>query len=103
MTSTWTLQVIQADRNPREFEARDGLVIGSHIDCGLVLMDKGVEGHQAKLVVEGDELAVLQLGSEQGTTIDGERVLAQGDKETLRDGMRLGLGATTLEIRSKLA
>ncbi|MFT7670091.1 MAG: pSer/pThr/pTyr-binding forkhead associated (FHA) protein [Planctomycetota bacterium] len=98
MSTTWTLQVIEPDKKVREFPAKDGLVIGSHIDCGLVLMDKRADGHHAKIVAEGDEFAILDLGSEDGTKVDGEEVLGSGQKQTLRVGMELEFGMAKIIV-----
>ncbi len=99
MSDTWTLKVIEPNREPREFAARDGLVFGSHIDCGVVFMDKKVDGHHAKLVTEGDGLAILNLVDEDGPKIDGDKVLAQGEREELRVGMEIGLGKSMIIVQ----
>jgi hypothetical protein len=100
MTNTWTLKVIEPNREAREFEAKDGLVFGSHIDCGVVFMDKKVDGHHAKLVLEGDELAILNLVEEDGPVIDGGEALGQGKREILRAGMEIGLGTSTVIVQA---
>jgi pSer/pThr/pTyr-binding forkhead associated (FHA) protein len=99
MSTTWILQVIEPDKKVREFAPKDGLVIGSHIDCGLVLMDKRADGHHAKIVVDGEDLAILDLGSEDGTKIDGDLVLASGQKQTLRLGMEIEFGTAKIIVK----
>lgn len=100
MSTSWTLRVIEPDRNERKFVARDGLVIGSHIDCGLVLMDKRVGAHHAKLVADGDELAILDLGSDGGTKVGADHVLGEGQKLALSAGMELELGRARIIVTS---
>ncbi len=99
MSNTWTLRVIEPDREPREFEAKDGLVLGSHIDCGVVFMDKKVDGHHAKLVTDGDGLAIMNLVDEEGPSIDGGEAMGQGAREALRVGMEIALGKSTVIVQ----
>jgi predicted component of type VI protein secretion system len=100
MSITWTLKIIEPNRPTREFPARDGLVIGSHIDCGVVLMDPKADGHHAKLVADGEGFAVLDLGSDDGTKLGEDTVLLEGQKQSLPTGTELGLGNTKIIIRS---
>lgn len=99
MTTIWTLQIIEPNRPMREFEARDGLIIGSHIDCGVVLMDAKAAGHHVKLVADGEGFSALDLGSDDGTKVGEDTVLLEGQKQTLAPGAELGLGNTKIVIQ----
>jgi predicted component of type VI protein secretion system len=98
MTS-WILEITETDRDTREFTARDGLTIGSHIDNGIVLMDKRAAGHHAKLVAEEGGFAILDLGSDDGINVGQEQVLTEGQKQVLSADMELGIGQTRIVIR----
>jgi diguanylate cyclase (GGDEF)-like protein len=61
------------------------LVIGRDAECGLSLPhDRGVSREHAKLVALGDGALLVDLGSTNGTFVDGvsvkEKLLVEGDK-----------------------
>lgn len=70
-------------------------VLGRGTDCDLRLVDPGVSRHHAELRIEGNEIVVIDLGSTNGTTVNGRPVR----QTSLRDGARIGLGRTTLVFR----
>ena len=59
--------------------------------------DKAVSRRHATLRVEGETAVVEDLGSRNGTFVNGERV---DDARRLREGDSVQLGATVLEVRS---
>ena len=69
--------------------------IGRGTDCDLRLVDPGVSRHHAELRVEDDEVVLVDLGSTNGTFVNGEPVR----RVTLTDGTRITLGRTTLVFR----
>ncbi|GMV41779.1 MAG: hypothetical protein AMXMBFR64_34950 [Myxococcales bacterium] len=74
------------------------VLVGRGLDCDLVLNDPSVSRKHFKLVLAGDKYKLVDLGSGNGTTINGQRVkelvLAEGTE--LKSGttvMRIGYGA----------
>jgi pSer/pThr/pTyr-binding forkhead associated (FHA) protein len=71
------------------------IILGRGTDCDLRLVDPGVSRHHAEIRVEGDEIVLVDLGSTNGTFVNGQPVR----RITLTDGTRVTLGRTTLVFR----
>ncbi|MCC7370949.1 MAG: LCP family protein [Chloroflexi bacterium] len=71
--------------------------IGRMPGNGIVLPDRFVSGQHAELVVQADALAVRDLGSSNGTRLNGQP-LAPGVLHLLRDGDTLQIGESTLTV-----
>jgi len=54
--------------------ATERVVIGSHRTADLVLSDRTVSRFHLELVIEGDAVVVRDLGSRNGTHLDGVEV-----------------------------
>jgi hypothetical protein len=67
--------------------------IGRSTQADIVLADPSVSGHHAKLVPHGDAFAITDLGSTNGTTVDGRAV--EGE-HVLRGGETIGIGDARL-------
>jgi hypothetical protein len=65
------------------------IVVGRSRDCDLVLSDPSVSGRHARLSWRGDRILVEDLGSANGTWVDGARI-AQVE---VRPGAELTLGS----------
>ena len=52
-------------------------MLGRGTDCDLRLVDPGVSRHHAELRVEDDEVVLVDLGSTNGTFVNGEPVTAR--------------------------
>jgi len=79
------------------FELAPGreLVLGRHADADLQLFDDGVSRRHATLTLLEEEARLIDLGSANGTFVDGQRVV----EAVLRGRARFQLGAhTTLEF-----
>jgi len=74
-------------------------MLGRGTDCDLRLVDPGVSRHHAELRVEDDEVVLVDLGSTNGTFVNGEPVR----RVALTDGTRVTLGRTTLVFRRDAA
>jgi hypothetical protein len=70
-------------------------MLGRGTDCDLRLVDPGVSRHHAELRREDDEVVLVDLGSTNGTFVNGEPVR----RVALTDGTRVTLGRTTLVFR----
>ena len=67
------------------------VVIGRLAECDLVVEDSNVSRRHAEIRPEGSEYVVLDLGSTNGTLVNGSRVT----RHALRDGDRLAVGVAT--------
>jgi pSer/pThr/pTyr-binding forkhead associated (FHA) protein len=70
-------------------------ILGRGTDCDLRLVDPGVSRHHAELRVEDNEVILVDLGSTNGTFVNGQPVR----RMALTDGTRVTLGRTTLVFR----
>jgi hypothetical protein len=72
-------------------------VVGRGEDNDLVLADTGVSRRHAELLTSAEGTLVRDLGSTNGTWVNGVRV----HEQTLYDGDRLRVGTTELVFRSE--
>ena len=78
----------------RQFRLSEGpSVIGRADDAAIRLDSGGVSRHHARIVVSGDEARVEDLGSKNGTFVDGKPVT---ETRLLKDGDEIRVGAVTL-------
>lgn len=70
-------------------------VLGRGTDCDLRLVDSGVSRHHAELRFEDDEVVLIDLGSTNGTLVDGWAA----SRTPLRNGARIEMGHTVLVFR----
>lgn len=70
-------------------------LLGRGTDCDLRLVDNGVSRHHAEIRVEDQEAVLVDLGSTNGTFVNGQQV----NRARLVDGTRLSLGRTTMTFR----
>ena len=71
-------------------------MLGRGTDCDLRLVDPGVSRHHAELRLEDGQVVLLDLGSTNGTFVNGQPVR----RVLLDDGTRVTLGRTTLVFRN---
>ena len=78
------LRIVKGPGHGAVHQLADRCVIGRHPDCDLVLDSNAVSRRHARIVADGDQFAVEDLGSRNGTFVNGERVqrqtLAQNDR-----------------------
>jgi hypothetical protein len=70
-------------------------ILGRGTDCDLRLVDAGVSRHHAELRIEDGEVVLVDLGSTNGTFVNGQPIR----RITLLDGTQVTLGRTTLVFR----
>ena len=68
------------------------VVIGRSRECDLRVADGNASRRHAEVLREGDAYIVVDLGSTNGTELNGRRIM----RETLSDGDRITIGATDL-------
>lgn len=69
-----------------------GVVIGRSRECDLRVADGNASRRHAEVIRDGESYAVVDLGSTNGTELNGRRI----NRETLNDGDRITIGATDL-------
>jgi len=72
----------------------DRLVIGTHRSAGLVLSDRAVSRFHLELTLEGDRIRLRDLGSRNGTRVEGVQVM----DAFLGDGATIAIGQTRLKL-----
>lgn len=89
-------ELVQIGKDTRVWPlSKETVVIGRGDWCDVMIPDPGVSRRHAEIRREGDEWVVLDLGSTNGTEINGKRV----NRHRLAVGDRLVIGETTLEFR----
>ena len=86
------LVVMGSKRRPYPL-SKDALSIGRLDACDIVLSDPGVSRKHAEVRREGDEWVVIDLGSTNGTVVNGKPVR----RHRLAEGDRIEVGETTIE------
>lgn len=80
--------VTKGGSGTHDLEAREH-TIGRSASADIVLADPSVSGRHAMLSPRGDAFAVSDLGSTNGTTVDGQAVSGE---RLLRGGETIGIG-----------
>lgn len=86
--------VLEINGTPHPVEP-PGVVIGRGAEAGLRISDPGISRRHAEIRVQGRGATVVDLGSTNGTTVDGAKVR----EATLRDGQRIRVGNTDVVVR----
>jgi pSer/pThr/pTyr-binding forkhead associated (FHA) protein len=92
------LRFISGKYQGGEFPLQDGqqIVIGRSSDLDMVLVEEMVSRRHAKIVVEGGQITIEDLGSTNGTFVNGEKV----QRAALREGDRVLIGTSILKVVS---
>ncbi len=88
------VKIATAGKRPIHVAVIDTLEIGRECD-GIIVMDERVSRRHLQLRLEGGRILAKDLGSSNGTTLDGERVTAA---VVLRHGSRIGIGSTEIAL-----
>jgi len=73
---------------------RSPIVIGRLPECGVVLGDTNVSRRHAQVALDAGEVVVTDLGSTNGTFVNGRRVT----RATIRPGDELSIGTSRLRV-----
>ena len=76
------------------------IVVGRGADCGIVLDDDQVSREHAQFLVDGDRVVIRDLGSRNGTYVNGAAVV--GDV-TISDDDLVSIGRSRLATRRQWA
>ena len=80
----------------REFDLAGAIVVGRDPASGIVVEDAEASGRHASFAVEGASVTVEDLGSTNGTFVNGERLAGT---RMIGEDDRVRIGATVFEIR----
>lgn len=95
----WSLKVLTGPQAGQVFKLDDGLfTIGRADTCEIVLASKGVSKEHAKLTVKGQNLLLSDLGSSNGTFVNGRRVRSQA----LKPGDKVGFFDILIDVTIQL-
>src|SRR3954451_9982193 len=92
-----TVVVRKPDGSEQQVEVAQEVIIGRAEGSGLVLTEGGVSRKHARLFVDGNALMVEDLGSANGTIVDGERI---GSPTAITPTNQLVIGAYTIVAKA---
>ena len=75
---------------------RDSTVIGRSDDVDISIPDSRISRHHLRIIQEGGEVVIEDMGSTNGTFVNGERITST----RLRDGDRVTVGRTSVVYRA---
>jgi ABC-2 type transport system ATP-binding protein len=92
-----TLVIVEGGELERELSVSSPSVIGRDPGVDLVIADSDVSARHASLTPHDGGFAIEDLGSTNGTFVNGQRLAAA---QEIRGGDRIQLGATVFEVRA---
>jgi hypothetical protein len=94
----YVLQVVRGRSATTTLKLADGVTtLGRHDDCLIRIKSSQVSRRHCEILEVGGKLTVRDLGSSNGTFVNGKRVLGQ---QPLKAGDELTVGAITLRVVS---
>ncbi|MBN1807736.1 MAG: HD domain-containing protein [Planctomycetes bacterium] len=92
-----TFEVLQGGVPGQKFNLADGdrHVVGRANDCDIQLLDRGVSRHHVAFYIQEDKVFVEDLGSSNGTTLNGQRI----KRTQLSDGDLVRIGLAAIRVR----
>lgn len=92
------LHVVAGSLRGTSVPLSNSLLIGRNPECSLVLDDDYASGRHLRVHAGGDGWYAEDLGSTNGTHVNGRRIEA-GDPVPLPPGAQIRIGQTVLELR----
>lgn len=94
--SSYALKFISGKYQGGEFplKAEKQIVIGRSSDLDMVLVEDMVSRKHAKISIEGGQISIEDLGSTNGTFVNGEKV----KQARLKEGDRILIGTSILKL-----
>ncbi|AKJ01034.1 type III secretion system (T3SS) inner membrane Yop/YscD-like protein [Archangium gephyra] len=94
---SFQLTIAEGKEAGKEFEfEQDSVLIGRVNECDVVLYDAGISRRHCRIFVEGGQHFVEDLGSSNGTQVNGKLVK---EKQLLAEGDQLSLGPVVFVFR----
>jgi pSer/pThr/pTyr-binding forkhead associated (FHA) protein len=95
-TVLWTLRFISGKYQGGEFPLRPHreIVIGRSSDLDMVLVEDMVSRKHAKIITDDRTVSIQDLGSTNGTFVNGEKIR----KVELKDGDRILIGTSIIKL-----
>jgi pSer/pThr/pTyr-binding forkhead associated (FHA) protein len=91
---TLGLLIVRGGPQGARFDLRENAIIG-RVDLGVMLDDDEVSRYHAIVQVKPDGADITDLGSTNGTFVDGQRLTGRVE---LRDGAIIRVGQTELRV-----
>ena len=83
------------DQNQNEFLLKSGKsTIGRSEKADVIINDVYLSGLHAEVLIDGNQCSIKDLGSKNGTTLDGKKV--ENNPVPLRSGSKIQCGSTNL-------
>lgn len=91
------LVIAEGKEAGREFEFdQASVVIGRTAECDVILYEPGVSRRHARIFLEGAAFMVEDLGSSNGTRVNGEPIAA---RQALKDGDSISMGPVVFNFK----
>jgi pSer/pThr/pTyr-binding forkhead associated (FHA) protein len=92
----YVLQVVRGRSSTTTLKLADGVTsLGRHDDCLIRIKSSQVSRRHCELFEVGGKLTIRDLGSSNGTFVNGKRVIGQ---QALKAGDEVTVGAVTLRV-----
>jgi pSer/pThr/pTyr-binding forkhead associated (FHA) protein len=91
------LEIVEGEDAGRQTPLTGAVEIGRETSTGLPIDDEQASRRHARVEAQGDHAVVEDLGSTNGTYLNGQPIEGQ---RTLRPGDRLRVGLTVFELRT---
>ena len=97
----WVLRFISGKYQGGEFPLEEGreYFVGRSSECALVLVEDMISRQHAKFVVEHGAVTLVDLGSTNGSFVNGERV----SRQVLKEGDRILFGTSIIRLITSAA
>ena len=82
------------------FELTDKMLIGRNEQCNICIDNESISGQHLKIFIRGDSLHIMDLGSSNGTKVNGMAINSQEDIK-LRSGDEVLIGKFSLQYTNK--
>ncbi len=90
MTENAILLVLEGECSRKNWElSRDEMLIGRGDDCDIVVNDRQISRHHAKIMRAADGYTLVDLDSKNGTFLNGQQLT--GESRPLQDGDQIGV------------
>ena len=95
----WIFRITEPGHGSRDISVADQMTFGRKPGNSCVLRDEASSSRHFIIVDEGGGvLAIEDLGSTNGTRLEGGAVLAKGKRQRLMAGLKFYVGATEIEV-----